>query len=149
MFEDVEAAAEGAVAPEVAAAPFPPLVPLDVLHDDGLRTEADAPHAVEAVEAEGDELALGVFVADDEYGEAAGLEEVVTVSGGRVTNAETIGDLKERGKWESSLWKAEAYRPFMDDESRSARHLDESLGWSEGVLQGVCEDAGGAGDEFE
>jgi hypothetical protein len=29
------------------------------------------------------------------------------------------------------LWKAEVCRPFVDQESRSTRHLDESLGWNE------------------
>jgi hypothetical protein len=35
------------------------------------------------------------------------------------------------GKWESSLWKAKACRPFVDQGSRSTRSLDESLGWNE------------------
>jgi hypothetical protein len=48
-----------------------------------------------------------------------------------VTDRDTFADLRERGKWESSLWKAEPCRPFVDEESRSTRHLDESLGWSE------------------
>jgi len=48
-----------------------------------------------------------------------------------VTDAGTFGDLSERGKWEASLWKAPACRPYVDQESRSTRHLDESLGWDE------------------
>jgi hypothetical protein len=48
-----------------------------------------------------------------------------------VTEAETFADLKERGKWERMLWKAEPCRGFVDEESRSTRHLDESLGWGE------------------
>jgi hypothetical protein len=39
--------------------------------------------------------------------------------------------LSEHGKWEASLWEAKACRPFVDKESRSTRHLDESLGWNE------------------
>jgi hypothetical protein len=48
-----------------------------------------------------------------------------------VTDAETFEALSEHGKWESSLWKAEACRPFVDEESRTTRHLDESVGWNE------------------
>jgi hypothetical protein len=48
-----------------------------------------------------------------------------------VTDAETFEALSEHGKWESSLWKAEACRPFVDEESRTTRHLDEGLGWNE------------------
>jgi hypothetical protein len=48
-----------------------------------------------------------------------------------VTAADTFEDLREHGKWESSLWKAEACRPFVDEESRSTRHLNESLAWTE------------------
>jgi hypothetical protein len=48
-----------------------------------------------------------------------------------VTGSETFAALREHGKWESSLWKAEPCRPFVDGESRSTRHLDESLGWNE------------------
>jgi hypothetical protein len=47
----------------------------------------------------------------------------------RVTDADTFEDLSEHGKWESSLWKDPACRPYVDQESRSTRHLDESLGW--------------------
>jgi hypothetical protein len=46
-----------------------------------------------------------------------------------VTDADTFEDLSEHGKWESSLWKDPACRPYVDQESRSTRHLDESLGW--------------------
>lgn len=52
-----------------------------------------------------------------------------------VTDAETFRALKEHGKWESSLWKAEACRPFVAEESRSTRHLHESLGWNEGCFK--------------
>jgi hypothetical protein len=48
-----------------------------------------------------------------------------------VTDAETFEALREHGKWESSLWKAEACRPFVDEGSRTTRHLDESVGWNE------------------
>jgi hypothetical protein len=44
-----------------------------------------------------------------------------------VTDTETFDVLRNRGKWESSLWKVEACRPFVDEESHSTRHLDESL----------------------
>lgn len=46
------------------------------------------------------------------------------------TDGETFDTLRNRGKWESSLWKDEACRPFVDQESRSTRSLDESLGWN-------------------
>jgi hypothetical protein len=46
-----------------------------------------------------------------------------------VTDADTFEDLSEHGKWEASLWKDPACRPYVDQESRSTRHLDESLGW--------------------
>ncbi|MEA3344806.1 MAG: N-6 DNA methylase [Chloroflexota bacterium] len=52
-----------------------------------------------------------------------------------VTDAATFKELREHGKWESSLWKAEPCRPFVDEESRSTRHLDESLGWNEGCFK--------------
>jgi hypothetical protein len=39
--------------------------------------------------------------------------------------------VRNKGKWETTLWKAQACRPFVDKESRSTRHLDESLGWNE------------------
>jgi hypothetical protein len=48
-----------------------------------------------------------------------------------VTDADTFEALSEHGKWEASLWEAKACRPFVDKESRSTRHLDESLGWNE------------------
>ena len=40
-----------------------------------------------------------------------------------------LENLHEHGKWEASLWKDSACRPYVDQESRSTRHLDESLGW--------------------
>jgi hypothetical protein len=46
-----------------------------------------------------------------------------------VTDADTFEDLSEHGKWEASLWKDPACRSYVDQESRSTRHLDESLGW--------------------
>jgi type I restriction-modification system DNA methylase subunit len=52
-----------------------------------------------------------------------------------VTDPETFEDLKEHGKWEASLWEAEPCRPFVDEESRSTRHLDESLGWNEACFK--------------
>jgi type I restriction-modification system DNA methylase subunit len=48
-----------------------------------------------------------------------------------VTDAETFEALKEHGKWASSLAKTPACRPFVDADSRSTRHLDESLAWNE------------------
>lgn len=52
-----------------------------------------------------------------------------------VTDPDTFKDLREHGKWESSLWKAEPCRPFVDEESRSTRHLDESLAWNEACFK--------------
>jgi len=49
-----------------------------------------------------------------------------------VTDAGTFEDLSEHGKWGRSLWRAsEDCRPFVGEESRSTRHLDESLAWGE------------------
>lgn len=48
-----------------------------------------------------------------------------------VTEASVYEALHDHGKWESSLWKAEPCRDFVDEESRSTVHLDESLGWNE------------------
>lgn len=48
-----------------------------------------------------------------------------------VADADTFKVLRHKGKWESTLWKSKACRPFVDQESRSTRSLDESLGWSE------------------
>jgi hypothetical protein len=49
-----------------------------------------------------------------------------------VTDAGTFEELREHGKWGRSLWRAsEDCRPFVGEESRSTRHLDESLGWNE------------------
>jgi hypothetical protein len=49
-----------------------------------------------------------------------------------VTDPDTFEDLREHGKWGRSLWCAsEDCRPFVGEESRSTRHLDESLGWNE------------------
>ncbi|MEA3308017.1 MAG: TaqI-like C-terminal specificity domain-containing protein, partial [Chloroflexota bacterium] len=45
------------------------------------------------------------------------------------TDAATFEDLREHGKWEQSLAKVPACLPFVDAESRSTKHLDESLGW--------------------
>jgi hypothetical protein len=48
---------------------------------------------------------------------------------------DTFEDLREHGKWEQSLWKDPACRRYVDKESRSTRHLDESLGWDEGCYE--------------
>ena len=34
-----------------------------------------------------------------------------------------------------SLWKDPACRPYVDQESRSTRHLDESPGWDEAAFE--------------
>jgi hypothetical protein len=53
-----------------------------------------------------------------------------------VTDAGTFETVRHRGKWERTLWnRSEACRPFVGQESRSTRHLDESLGWSEGAFK--------------
>ena len=52
-----------------------------------------------------------------------------------VTDPDTFEDLREHGKWEASLWKAEPCRPFVDQNSRSTRHLDESLAWNEACFK--------------
>jgi hypothetical protein len=45
------------------------------------------------------------------------------------TDPATFDTLRNKGKWERSLAKAPACRPYVDADSRSTRHLDESLGW--------------------
>ncbi|MEA3339678.1 MAG: TaqI-like C-terminal specificity domain-containing protein, partial [Chloroflexota bacterium] len=53
-----------------------------------------------------------------------------------VTDVETFETLRHKGKWERTLWrKSEVYRPFVDEESRSTRHLDESLTWNEDAFK--------------
>ena len=48
-----------------------------------------------------------------------------------VTDADAFGALRNKGKQESTLWKRAPCRPFVDQDSRSTRTLDESLGWNE------------------
>jgi len=45
------------------------------------------------------------------------------------TDASIFDTLRNKGKWEQSLAKDPACRPYVDRESRSTRHLDDSLGW--------------------
>ena len=53
-----------------------------------------------------------------------------------VTDAATFETLRRKGKWERTLWgKSKACRPFVGEESRSTRRLDESLGWNEGAFK--------------
>jgi hypothetical protein len=52
-----------------------------------------------------------------------------------VTDSDTFDTLRHKGKWEASLWQDEALRPFVAEESRSTRSLDESLGWSEAAFK--------------
>jgi type I restriction-modification system DNA methylase subunit len=52
-----------------------------------------------------------------------------------VTDANTFESLRNKGKWESTLWKDSACRPFVDENSRSTRTLDESLGWNEDAFK--------------
>jgi hypothetical protein len=48
-----------------------------------------------------------------------------------VTQPSVYEALHDHGKWESSLWKAEPCRDFVDEESHSTVHLDDSLAWNE------------------
>jgi hypothetical protein len=48
-----------------------------------------------------------------------------------VTEPSVYEALHDHGKWESSLWKAEPCQDFVDQESRSTVHLDQSLEWNE------------------
>ena len=53
-----------------------------------------------------------------------------------VTDEKTFEKLRHRGKWERTLWKkSEACRSFVGEESRSTRHLDESLDWNEDAFK--------------
>lgn len=42
----------------------------------------------------------------------------------RFADADIFEVLSEHGKWEASLWKDPACRPYVDQESRSTRHLE-------------------------
>jgi hypothetical protein len=48
-----------------------------------------------------------------------------------VTAPDDFDELRNRGKWEQSLAKDAACVPYVDAESRSTKHIDESLGWDE------------------
>jgi hypothetical protein len=48
-----------------------------------------------------------------------------------VAEPDDFEELRNRGKWEQSLAKDLACLPYVDPESRSTKHLDESLGWDE------------------
>ncbi|MCI0729255.1 MAG: N-6 DNA methylase [Chloroflexi bacterium] len=50
--------------------------------------------------------------------------------------AEVFATLRSKGKQEASLWAVVAARPFVSQESRSTRTLDESLGWNEEAFKG-------------
>jgi len=52
-----------------------------------------------------------------------------------VTQPSVFEALHEHGKWESSLWKAQPCRDFVDEKSRSTVHLDKSLGWNEACFK--------------
>ena len=84
VLENVISPRQGAVAPQVGTTSLAALVALDVLDDDCLDQEPGALHPLHALKAKRDQLALGIFVADDQYGETARLEQVVAVSGNRL-----------------------------------------------------------------
>ena len=44
--------------------------------------------------------------------------------------------LRNKGKWEQSLHKAVAARPYVSAGSRSTVTLDTSLGWNEEAFKG-------------
>ncbi len=48
----------------------------------------------------------------------------------------TFRKLRDKGKWESTLWKKKAARPYVAEESRSSRTLDEALAWDEAAYKG-------------
>ncbi len=48
-----------------------------------------------------------------------------------VAEDDAFETLRNRGKQGRSLWKAEACRAFVEEESYSSHSLDEALGWSE------------------
>ena len=56
--------------------------------------------------------------------------------------------LRSKGKWESSLWKDAACRPFVDEQSRSTRTLDESLGWNEDAYKAFVKMLAGSVSNF-
>jgi hypothetical protein len=60
-----------------------------------------------------------------------------------VTDTDTFEDLREHGKWGRTLWQAsEACRGFVGEESRSTRHLDESLAWNEDCFKAFVKELG-------
>jgi hypothetical protein len=48
-----------------------------------------------------------------------------------VTSTSNFDVLRNRGKWEKTLAKRTECKRYVDPESRSTKHLDESLGWDE------------------
>lgn len=61
-----------------------------------------------------------------------------------VTAAGTFETLRNKGRWESSLWKDAALRPFVDENSRSTRTLDESLGWNVAAFKAFVKQLAGS-----
>ena len=60
------------------------------------------------------------------------------------TDADTFAKLRDKGKWEQSLYKAvPAARPFVSEESRSTVTLDASLGWGVDAYKGFVKDLAG------
>jgi hypothetical protein len=55
-----------------------------------------------------------------------------------VADPQTFQTLRTKGSQEATLWnQVEACRPFVDRESHSTRHLDDSLGWNEEAFKGI------------
>lgn len=67
-----------------------------------------------------------------------------------VTDGDTHETLRTRGKWEQqTLYRAvPACRPFVAEDSRSTRHLDESPNWNEKCFVGFVGQLAGSVDNM-
>ena len=73
---------------------------------------------------------------DDRHAQEKQEEQCRFLGGpGRRDRPAAFETLRHKGKWETSLWKAKACRPYVREESRSTRTLDESLAWSEDAFK--------------
>jgi len=74
MLEDIKAAGEGAVAPDVSQIAFG-AVPLHIFDNDALENVTAARHLLHAIKAKGDPFTIGIHVTYDQYEEAAQIEK--------------------------------------------------------------------------
>lgn len=65
-----------------------------------------------------------------------------------VTDEATFGKLRDKGKWESTLHRATACRPYVSPDSRATRTLDESLAWDEAAYRAFIKALAGRGSHL-